>query len=133
MAAERRGGRPRHPLSHGFVPSTWVPVHITHALVIFVVEHTIAWLQERYALRVCVVCVPVPLTSEGLLLVFESTLRSIEGSIKMAVIDHISSKPAYVLPILDLVGWLGLEKPSGYSAPVEGAPVQSVWGAARVC
>jgi hypothetical protein len=48
--------------------------------------------------------VPVPLTSNGLLLALETTLRGLEGPVKMAVLDHISSKPAYVLPIVEMVG-----------------------------
>jgi hypothetical protein len=70
------------------------------------VENTLAWLQGMFGVVVAKVPVPLaPYTDAGMLAALADTLSNhAEARIRFAVLDHISSKPALVLPAADMVG-----------------------------
>lgn len=94
------------------------------------VANTLAWLQTQHQLTVLTVPVPQPLTSTAAVIAAVAAIlaaRRPGQPVRVAVLDHISSKPAFVFPIADMArGMARLAIPS-WTGRLTPAPC-GAWG-----
>jgi isopenicillin-N epimerase len=67
-------------------------------------RNALDYVAARHGARVVVVSIPFPIASADS--IFEAVLRSITSKTRLALLDHVSSHTALVLPIRELIGEL---------------------------
>jgi selenocysteine lyase/cysteine desulfurase len=82
------------------------------------VKNTLSYLADREGVEVIEVTVDLPTDEAQILYLVEDALRRENGTIKLVLIDHISSTPAIIFPVKELVA---LSRSYGAVTLVDGA------------
>jgi selenocysteine lyase/cysteine desulfurase len=82
------------------------------------VKNTLSYLAEKEGLEIVEQVIDLPTNADDILRKVEMILREHNGTIKLAILDHIASTPAIILPIKELVN---LTRSYGALSLVDGA------------
>jgi len=76
---------------------------LCYSFAYMMVKNTLSYLSSREDFEIVEVVIDLPTTDYEIIRKTEEKFKEYEGQIKLAILDHISSSPAMILPIKQLV------------------------------